>query len=128
MTAAITTSPATFADDFATNFNARDLDSLVDNYTADAVLDLGGGQRLAGHAQVRSALANFLAAGLPIATTPIDHAVSGDVALVRFNWSINGTAPDGREVAMGGSAVDILRRDQDGRWRQAIDFPFGTAG
>jgi len=46
---------------------------------------------------------------------------------VMFDWVIDGTAPDGQKVLLQGSAVDVLRRGQDGYWRQFLDCPFGSA-
>ena len=59
--------------------------------------------------------------------TPRTHSVSGDTALVMFDWVIDGIAPDGQKVLLQGSAVDVLRRGQDGYWRQFLDCPFGSA-
>jgi len=69
----------------------------------------------------------FLAPRLPMQVTPRTHSVSGDTALVMFDWVIDGTAPDGQKVLLQGSAVDVLRRGQDGYWRQFFDCPFGSA-
>jgi len=46
---------------------------------------------------------------------------------VLFDWGIEGNAPDGTSVNMGGTAIDLLRRDADGVWRQLVDLPFGAA-
>ena len=126
MTGAITASPEQFPAVLAANFNARDLAALVDGYTADAVMDMGGGQRFAGHDNLRLALENFLAPGPPITTRYASHVEAGDTALVLFSWAIKGTASDGSAVDMGGNAIDTLRRDASGRWRQLIDLPFGA--
>lgn len=115
---------AEFADAFAANFNRRDIDAIARFYAEDAVMDLGGGQRFAGRDAIRAPLANFLSAGLPIAVTPRSHAETGNTAVVVFDWSISGTAPDGTAVNLAGTAVDVLRRE-DGGWRQLIDLPFG---
>lgn len=121
------TDPAQFAANFKARFDAADLDSLVAGYAADAVLDTGGGNAAHGHDAIRAVLTNFLAARLPIAVTSRHTTVTGDFAVTQFDWSISGNAPDGSPVAMGGSAVDVLRCDADGNWRQLIDLPFGAA-
>jgi ketosteroid isomerase-like protein len=125
MVTQLATEPATFARAFADNFNAGNLDRVVSFYATDAVLDLGGGNLLVGHNAIRAALANFLAPRLPIAVEPRTVTVSGDTAIVTFDWAIKGSDPDGNPVAMAGRAVDVLRRDPDG-WRQLIDLPFGA--
>ena len=44
-----------------------------------------------------------------------------------LDWSIDGAGPDGKEVHLGGSASDVLRRGADGVWRYMIDNNQGTA-
>jgi pimeloyl-ACP methyl ester carboxylesterase len=78
--------------------------------------------------QNRNALRGFLA---PETTFfQYTHGVA-DTSLVSpdgrtFDWSINGTAHDGAPVRLAGGAIDVLRRDADGHWRQLIDLPFGV--
>jgi len=119
------TNPADFPDVFKARFDARRLDALVAGYAADAALDLGGGNVFRGRESIRLALANLLAPGLPIEVTPRHALVTGDRAVVFFDWSIKGAAPDGTAVEMGGSAVDVLRKETGGEWRQILDLPFG---
>ena len=126
MTAPLT-NPADFPHVFKARFDARQLDGLVAGYAADAALDLGGANVFRGHDAIRLALANFLAPGLPIHVTPRHALVTGDQAVVLFDWSIQGAAPDGSAIDMGGGAVDVLRREADGEWRQILDLPFGHA-
>src|SRR5208337_1371572 len=123
----LATKPEEFAATFAATFNRGSHDEVVAGYTEDAVLNLGGGNVQRGHSEIRAALANFLAPRLPMQVTPRTHSVSGDTALVMFDWVIDGIAPDGQKVLMQGSAVDVLRRGQDGYWRQFFDCPFGSA-
>lgn len=121
------TDPTQFATVFKARFDSANIEALVDGYANDAVLDTGGGNAVRDRQGVRAVLTNFLAAGLPISVVPRHTVVNGDLAVSMFDWSIAGTAPDGSPVAMGGTAVDVLRRDTDGAWHQLIDLPFGTA-
>ena len=122
----LTTDPGDFATTFSDTFNRRNLDEIVAGYTPDAVLNLGGGIVLRGHSEIRVALADFLAPGLPMTVTPGAYAFSGDTALAMFDWVIEGPGPDGRQILMRGSAVDVLARGDDGYWRQLLDCPFGS--
>ena len=36
------------------------------------------------------------------------------------------TGPDGKPATMSGKSVEVVRRQPDGRWLFAIDFPFGA--
>jgi hypothetical protein len=40
---------------------------------------------------------------------------------------INGTGPDGSEVALAGTTADVATYDAEHGWRYVIDNPFGTA-
>ncbi|MDI5982101.1 YybH family protein, partial [Amycolatopsis magusensis] len=75
----------------------------------------------------RNATGHLLGWGLPIEASTRHAYVSGDLALLIVDWSIRGTAADGTRVDLSGAATDVLRRGGDGRWRYAIDNPFGTA-
>ncbi len=122
-----TRDPAEFPNVFKANFDAQLIDVLVGGYADDGVLDLGGGNVFRGRDQIRLAIANFLAPRLPISVALRKTLVTGDHAVVLFDWSIRGEAPDGSSVEMGGAAVDVLRRHNDGVWRQILDLPFGHA-
>ena len=73
-----------------------------------------------------AALAGFVAMGLPINLTPRHSHVSGDIALLIYDWTIKGTDTAGNRVDLAGSTADVARRGPSG-WRFVIDNPFGTA-
>ena len=53
--------------------------------------------------------------------------VSGDIALLVYDWTIKGTAADGNDVDLAGTTADVARRGDDNNWRFVLDNPFGTA-
>ena len=67
-----------------------------------------------------------MAAKLPIKTTAKSVLFSGGLAIVFFDWLIDGTGPDGAHVHMAGTAADVLR-EEGGAWRCVLDHPFGSA-
>lgn len=69
----------------------------------------------------------MLALGVPIEVEPRHVYVADDIALLIVDWKISGTAPDGAQVDISGTATDVARRGADGIWRYLIDNPFGTA-
>lgn len=112
---------------FADRFNARDLDGLMALNTDDVVFVPAPGQPVQGEAAVRGALEQFLGLNLPIKTT-VRHVFSrGGTGLAIADWTINGTAPDGSEIALAGSTADVASYDEERGWRYVIDNPFGTA-
>ncbi|MEU2506836.1 DUF4440 domain-containing protein [Streptomyces sp. NPDC007863] len=112
---------------FAARFGSGDPAALAEVYEEGAVLAAGpGGAPLAGHA-LHAANARLQALGLPITVRPRTVYATGGLALLVVDWIIEGTGPDGRPVRVEGTATDVARRGADGRWRYAIDNPFGTA-
>ncbi|MGW5316945.1 YybH family protein [Nocardia thailandica] len=126
-TIALTTDPRQHAAVFAARFNTGDAAAVAGVYTDDAVFVPEPGRPVTGTA-LRDATAGFLALGLPIRVRPRHTYVADDVALLIVDWDIAGTDPAGIPVRLRGTATDVARRGNDGRWRYVIDNPFGTAG
>ncbi|MFF6789811.1 ketosteroid isomerase-like protein [Streptomyces filamentosus] len=111
----------------AARFNGGDPAALAELYEEGALLAAGpGGAPLTGPA-LHAANARLQALGLPIEVRPRHVYATGDLALLLVDWLIEGTAPDGGPVRVGGTAADVVRRGPDGHWRYAVDSPFGTA-
>ncbi|MFF2495991.1 YybH family protein [Agromyces sp. NPDC058064] len=125
------TTPVTSLDQlnlaFAERFNARDLDGLLALNVPDAVFVPAPGQPVQGVPQVRAALEQFLALGLPITMTVRRTFVSGSTGLAIADWTMRGTGPDGSEIALAGTTSDVAVHDDAMGWRFVIDNPFGTA-
>ncbi|MEV0390219.1 DUF4440 domain-containing protein [Nonomuraea sp. NPDC050643] len=95
-------------------------------YEDGAVLVPVPGHPVTGAARV-AANRHLQSFGLPIEARPRHVYVSGDIALLIVDWSMRGTARDGTEIDLSGTATDVARRGADGRWRYVIDNPHGTA-
>ena len=50
---------------------------------------------------------------------------SGDIAVLRSNWTIVGEQPDGTPVTLANRGIEVVRRQPDGSWKYVIDNPFG---
>lgn len=111
---------------FAAALNAGDLDALVALYEPGAALMPSPGTVVNGTAAIREALAGFLAAKPSMSLDARTLAQAGDVALVSAAWQLSLTGPDGKPATMSGKSVEVARRQPDGRWLFAIDFPFGA--
>ncbi|MBB5905988.1 YybH family protein [Actinoalloteichus hymeniacidonis] len=111
---------------FASAFNSGRSEAVEAVYEPNAVLiaqpgaPASGAQRAAGNQRL-------LDLGLPIRLTPRHVYEVDDLALLIVDWVIEGTDADGSEVRVEGTATDVARRGEDGRWRYVIDNPFGTA-
>ncbi|MEV0829713.1 YybH family protein [Nonomuraea rubra] len=95
-------------------------------YEEDAVLVPVPGHPVTGQARL-AANRHLQSFGLPIEARPRHAYVAGDIALLIVDWSMRGTARDGSEVDLSGTATDVVRRGADGRWRYVIDNPHGSA-
>src|SRR5262245_6639675 len=110
---------------FAQAINDADLERALATYESDAVLVVQPGQLARGSAQLREALAGFIALK-PVLRFESQQLIDAeDVALYISRWSLSGTDPAGKPVVMGAESTDVLRRQRDGRWLIALDNPWG---
>ena len=111
---------------FLAAFNAGDAEGLDSAYEPDAVLVPRPGFPVGGPARI-AANQHFAGMGLPMSARLRRTYVADDIALLIVDWSVRGTAPDGTEIDLAGTATDVVRRGADGVWRYVIDNPSGTA-
>jgi|SRR6185369_2895455 len=109
---------------FAKAFSAGDLEALVALYEPDAALVPKAGQVVIGRDAIREALQGFLTLCGEFRLEVKSVVETGDLALVRSDWSLAGTAPGGCLVDLSGRASEVVRRQPDGTWLYIIDNPF----
>ena len=121
--------PRELQEQFVKYFLADDLEGLLSLYEDTAAFVAQSGESAKGTAGVREALAGFL--GIPRTSfklTPTFAVEADDVALMHAEWSLEGTDPKGKPLSLGGTTVEVARRQADGSWRYAVDSPFGIVG
>ncbi len=106
--------------------NRADLDGALALYEKDAVLVAQPGRIARGTAELREALAGFIALKATLRSEAQQVVEAGDVALYVGRWSLRGIDPAGKPVATSGESADVLRRQKDGRWLIALDNPWGA--
>ena len=111
---------------FAQAFSAGDLEALVALYEPDAALVPQSGRIVTGREAIREALQGFLTLCGEFRTEVKSVVGTGDLALVRSDWSLVGTAPGGCLVNLSGRASEVVRRQPDGSWLYVIDNPFAA--
>jgi uncharacterized protein (TIGR02246 family) len=119
-------SPVTTVNQLIEAINRGDLERAVGLYEKDAVLIAQPGRMARGSAEVKNALAGFIAMKATLRSDAQQVVEAGDIALYIGRWSLHGTAPDGKSVVTGGESSDVLRRQKDGRWLIALDNPWGA--
>lgn len=111
---------------FGARMNAGDLDGLLALYESGATLIRSDGAPATGHAAIRAELAGILHAKPRVVMDVKTVWRGGENLAVLYNdW--HGTAVDaaGETVALRGCAVEVVRRQADGRWLFVIDDPDG---
>ena len=108
------------------SINRGDLAAAVALYESDAVLVARPGELARGTAEIREALARFVALKATLRSEAQQVIETDSVALYVGRWSLRGTDPAGQAVAMSGESTDVLRRQGDGRWLIVLDNPWGA--
>jgi uncharacterized protein (TIGR02246 family) len=104
--------------------NRGDLERAAGVYAPGAVMVVQPGRLARGSAELREALAGFIALKATLTSEAQQVIEAGDVALYLARWKLRGTDPAGRPVVMSGESADVLHR-QDGRWLVVVDNPWG---
>ena len=111
---------------FEKAFNAADLDALLKLYDDQSILVAEPGKPVKGLENIKQALMGFLALKLPIQLTRRVYE-NGDVGLCVADWSMAGKGPDGKDVKLGGTSAEVVKKTSSGNWVYVIDSPYGTA-
>jgi ketosteroid isomerase-like protein len=100
--------------------NAGHVEAVLNLYTEDAVSVWDPEKPISG-AEHRAAVEEFMAQRPVMRAELKESYVTGDTALLVVDWEI---AVEGSET-LTGTGLDVLRLGDDGKWRYAIDNPFG---
>ena len=106
--------------------NHADLDRAVAAYESGAVMVVQPGHLARGTAQLREALAGFIALKAVLRSDAQQVIEAGGVALYIGRWRLDGTDAAGKTITMAGESTDVLHRGKDGRWLIALDNPWGA--
>jgi ketosteroid isomerase-like protein len=121
------TKPEDVVPSFIERFKSGRISEVMALFDPKAVFVDNDGRTIAGHADIAARLERDVVLGLPVKTV-VRHVFAGeDLAQLVVDWSIDGTGPDGKDVHLGGTACDVVRRGADGFWRFIIDNNQGTA-
>jgi ketosteroid isomerase-like protein len=108
-------------------FNSGKIEAMMDLYAPEAVVIAKDGRTITDRTEIAAQFQRDMSLGLPLKANVRHVFVGADTAQIVVDWSIDGKGPDGKDIHLGGSASDIVRRGADGRWRYIIDNNQGTA-
>jgi ketosteroid isomerase-like protein len=108
-------------------FNSRNIDEMMALYAPEAVFVANDGRTITDRSEFRAQFLRDMSLGLPLKADVRNVFVGGDTAEIVCDWWIEGKGADGKDVRLGGTASDIVRRGADGFWRYIIDNNQGTA-
>ena len=114
------TNPTELHAAFAEAFNSGDIERVLAFYEPQATVVAPPALAVSGHAAIREVLRGFLGLKGRMEMTTVYCHTSGDLALLRARWRIEG-------AGLEGQSAEIARRLPDGRWLYAVDHPFGAA-
>ncbi len=116
--------PEEVAEAFAAALARRDLDGALSMWSEDAAIVAADGSLLAGRAAIREALQALLSNGTRVRIELAGLFQAGDVALATGSLTLSGDGEGGAFEQRSSSTV-VYARGGDGRWRIALDAPWG---
>jgi uncharacterized protein (TIGR02246 family) len=112
---------------FAACVKGRDLDGLVALYEPEAQYVRRNGTVVVGQAAIREHLQSLTNVATEIEMDVVRVVALNGIALLYNNWTSKAVSEDGRVRESSGQAIEVVRRQPDGRWLFAIDDPFGRS-
>ena len=105
--------------------NARDLEALVALYEPKAAFVIKPGRVTESPAELRGAMLHLVALRGRLTVNPRTFIHSDDLVLVLGTFTLSGRRGDGTPFERTSRFADVLRRQPDGRWLVAVDYPYG---
>jgi uncharacterized protein (TIGR02246 family) len=112
---------------FASCVKARDLDGLMALYEPEAQYVRRDGTVVVGQAAIRALLQGLTTVATEIEMNVVRVVALNGIALVYNDWKSKTASEDGRVRESAGKAIEVVRRQPDGRWLFVIDDPFGRS-
>ena len=109
---------------FAECVESGSLDDLVALYERGASLVQHDGSVATGHSEIRRVLAYLTSVRTRMQMNILRVVESDGLAVVYNDWVSFRTGTDGAVTERTGRAIEIVRRQADGRWLFVIDDPF----
>jgi uncharacterized protein (TIGR02246 family) len=120
-----TSTPEELGREFAAAIRARDVEAALALWSEQATLIQADGQAIRGRAAIEPALRALIDNGIELDITVASIVTADDVAVGSGTLAISGTGANGEVFEHRSESVVVYRRGEDGRWRIALDAPWG---
>ena len=110
---------------FAEALSSGDVERVLVLYEPDALLAPRPGGRARGLGEIRAAIEELVALRPTMRSRNLWCLEVGELALLRGEWDLRGTAPDGTPVELSSRTAEVVRRQPDGSWLYVLDHAFG---
>jgi ketosteroid isomerase-like protein len=106
-------------------YNAGDVEALAGLYEPTAAFVIKPGRVTKTAAELRGALQHVVDLEGRLIVHPRSFIGSDDVVLVLGTFTLTGRRGNGTPFERTSKFTDVLRRQPDGHWRIAVDYPYG---
>lgn len=118
--------PADINAAFAAAYNAERPEGFLGLYEPDATIVDRHAAEHRGHEAILRELGGLASLGGTMTSTNRYALVSGEMALLSADWTIETRNPAGAPLTISGRSAEVARRQPDGRWLYVLDHPFGA--
>jgi ketosteroid isomerase-like protein len=105
--------------------NNRDLDSFVSLYESQGSFIDESGENFNGPDRIGEKIKGYMDMNGKLESTVRKIIPAGDTVLAYSDWTFKASGPDGTSINLGGTAIDVLRKQSDNTWLIVIDNPWG---
>ena len=105
--------------------NNKDLDAFVSLYEPDASFIDESGVNINGHEKIREKIKGYMEMNGKSESNIRKVIHAGDIVLAYRDWTYKASDPDGTPINLGGTAIDVLRKQSNNSWLRVIDSPWG---
>ena len=105
--------------------NTKDIDAFISLYEPEASFIDESGENISGKEKIREKIQGYMDMNGKSESSVTNVIYAGNIALVYREWTYKSSGPDGTPINLGGTAIDVLRKQSDNSWLRVIDSPWG---
>ena len=105
--------------------NNKDLDAFVSLYEPEGSFIDESGENFNGTERIREKIKGYMDMNGKLENTIRRVIPAGNIVLAYSEWIFKASGPDGTPINLGGTAIDVLRKQVDNSWLIVIDNPWG---